>query len=139
MRDTNVSFAVRGTPIQEGNVSFGKGHSYHREGDRLTAWRDEVGKRAKEANRYRPACDGPVRLFLIFTLTRGKTVRRKEPTVNPDIDKLARGILDALKGVLYNDDAQVVQLEAVKRYEGMHKPGVSVTAYMTTLAREATA
>jgi Holliday junction resolvase RusA-like endonuclease len=38
------------------------------------------------------------------------------PIVRDDVDKLARAALDALTGVLYDDDAQVVDLVASKRY-----------------------
>lgn len=34
----------------------------------------------------------------------------------PDLDKLARAILDALTGILYRDDSQVVRIVASKRY-----------------------
>ncbi len=37
-------------------------------------------------------------------------------TKKPDLDKLARALKDALKGVLYHDDAQVVVLLARKVY-----------------------
>jgi Holliday junction resolvase RusA-like endonuclease len=32
------------------------------------------------------------------------------------VDKLARSVLDALSAVAYDDDAQVISLEAIKRY-----------------------
>jgi Holliday junction resolvase RusA-like endonuclease len=32
------------------------------------------------------------------------------------VDKLCRAVLDALTGILYHDDAQVVSLNASKRY-----------------------
>ena len=35
-----------------------------------------------------------------------------------DIDKLCRGVLDALTGVVFADDAQVVRLTAGKNYGG---------------------
>lgn len=38
------------------------------------------------------------------------------PTMRPDVDKLVRAVLDALTGVAYSDDSQVVQLVAQKRY-----------------------
>ena len=38
------------------------------------------------------------------------------PTGKPDIDKLARAILDALTGIWWDDDSRVVSLEAVKIY-----------------------
>jgi len=46
------------------------------------------------------------------------------PTVRPDIDKCARALLDALTGVLYRDDGQVVDLLARKRYS--ERPRVEV-------------
>jgi Holliday junction resolvase RusA-like endonuclease len=38
------------------------------------------------------------------------------PVVLPDVDKLARAALDALTGVAYEDDSQVVELRVRKRY-----------------------
>ena len=43
----------------------------------------------------------------------------------PDLDKLQRAVLDALTGVLFSDDGQVVQLAAVKQYG---QPGVHIVA-----------
>ena len=47
------------------------------------------------------------------------TVRAAAParmTTMPDVDKLARCALDALTGIVFRDDAQIVDLHAVKRY-----------------------
>lgn len=38
------------------------------------------------------------------------------PTVMPDVDKLSRGVLDAMTGVCYLDDAQIVDKAVHKRY-----------------------
>jgi Holliday junction resolvase RusA-like endonuclease len=38
------------------------------------------------------------------------------PIVRPDLDKLARGLLDGLTGVVWHDDEQVVDLVVRKRY-----------------------
>jgi len=38
------------------------------------------------------------------------------PNVLPDLDKLARAILDALTGIVWRDDAQVVRLAVEKVY-----------------------
>jgi Holliday junction resolvase RusA-like endonuclease len=35
----------------------------------------------------------------------------------PDLDKLVRCVLDALTGVVWNDDSQVVKIDAYKGYE----------------------
>lgn len=60
---------------------------------------------------------GPVRLEIDFFRTppkRGNLPRY--PSTRPDIDKLARAVLDALSGVLYHDDGQVVELILTKRW-----------------------
>lgn len=38
------------------------------------------------------------------------------PNVRPDLDNVVKAILDAMNGVVYQDDAQVVNLVATKRY-----------------------
>jgi Holliday junction resolvase RusA-like endonuclease len=38
------------------------------------------------------------------------------PKVKPDLDNVVKAVLDALNGVVYLDDAQVVNLVATKRY-----------------------
>lgn len=38
-------------------------------------------------------------------------------TVKPDTDKLIRSTLDALTGVAYDDDSQVVNISACKIYD----------------------
>jgi len=69
--------------------------------------------------------DGPVKVEAVFYLTRKRTVTRALPTVPPDVDKLARSLLDSLKGV-WGDDAQVVRLEVSKKY-ATGESGVAVT------------
>jgi crossover junction endodeoxyribonuclease RusA len=60
----------------------------------------------------------PVVLDLEFHLARPESApkKRRVPSVKPDIDKLCRATLDALTGVLFVDDGQVVDLSARKVY-----------------------
>ena len=46
------------------------------------------------------------------------------PTSKPDIDNVAKAILDACNGVVFRDDAQVVMLVATKAFSD--EPGVRV-------------
>jgi len=62
---------------------------------------------------------GPVLLVASFYLPRPKTGKAKHHMTRPDADKLARCVLDALSGVLYHDDGQVVQLHVRKQYAGI--------------------
>ena len=45
-----------------------------------------------------------------------KTAKQTAPTVRPDADKLLRAVLDALTGVAYTDDGQVVYAAIMKAY-----------------------
>lgn len=63
---------------------------------------------------------GPVRLTIRFVLTRPKSLPKKttDHTKRPDLDKLIRGATDALTGVIWKDDSQVVSILASKVYAG---------------------
>ena len=66
-----------------------------------------------------PPLEGAIHVTLDFLLLRPPSVsvkKRAFPSVKPDIDKLVRAALDAMKGVCYRDDAQVVVVKASKRY-----------------------
>ena len=47
------------------------------------------------------------------------------PDKKPDCDNIAKGILDALNGIAYNDDKQVIELHVYKRFT--ERPRVEVT------------
>jgi crossover junction endodeoxyribonuclease RusA len=61
---------------------------------------------------------GPVLLAVTFHLPRPQSLPKRlvHHTKKPDLDKLVRNTKDALKGVLYGDDAQVVEVRARKVY-----------------------
>lgn len=48
------------------------------------------------------------------------------PTKKPDLDNVAKAILDALNGVAFNDDKNVVELHVVKRYAEQPKARVVI-------------
>src|SRR3972149_1472008 len=93
-------------------------------------WQSRVHWAALTALNTSPApAQTPVELEVKFLLSRGKSVRRPLPSVPPDLDKLARGLLDPLTRVLYEDDAQVTDLVLRKRYaDDGAPPGALITA-----------
>ena len=50
---------------------------------------------------------------------------RERPTKKPDCDNIAKIILDALNGIAYDDDRQIVEVYVSKRYSD--EPRVEVT------------
>jgi len=71
--------------------------------------------------------DGPLRVWLHFTLLRPKSLKKTvlQHTTRPDCDNLGKAIADALKGIIYRDDALIVDKRVTKRYG--EPPGVMVT------------
>lgn len=61
---------------------------------------------------------GPLELNISFHLSRPKSLPTKtvDHTKRPDLDKLIRGATDALTGVIWKDDAQLVVITAAKYY-----------------------
>ena len=51
-----------------------------------------------------------------FERPKGRDRWRLDPCVRPDVDKLVRALLDALTGIAYHDDGQVVALSVRKIY-----------------------
>ncbi|GIO33667.1 hypothetical protein J2TS6_48080 [Paenibacillus albilobatus] len=46
------------------------------------------------------------------------------PTTKPDVDNYLKGVKDALKGVIWKDDSQVVEVFVQKRYSS--RPRIEV-------------
>ena len=78
---------------------------------------------------HRPPLDGPLRLRAVFVFPRpathfgtGRNAGRLKPSApvycrtRPDVDKLLRAIGDAITGVVFRDDARVVDVAAEKHY-----------------------
>ena len=80
----------------------------------LKKWRTSIANTYKLMNKA--TIGGAVQLELTFVLVKPKTVKRIYPFVRPDLDKLCRAVLDALTGIAYKDDQQVVSLFATKSY-----------------------
>jgi crossover junction endodeoxyribonuclease RusA len=120
------SFFIPGNPIPQGSMKIiGKRMIHTRQKD-LYAWRQAVGEAAQGAG-ITPLT-GSVTVDAWFYIERKKSVKRDEPNVRPDLDKLTRAILDALTGVAYVDDAQVTRINVSKEYaKALDSVGVCVT------------
>jgi crossover junction endodeoxyribonuclease RusA len=114
------SFWVDGTPATKGSWrSYGPGR-FVPDNTRERPWSNAVAWVAK-ASGIRPV-DGPVHLTVECFYPRPKKPRHSFPSKN-DCDKAARSVMDALSGVAYADDQQVVRLVATKAFAGDKGPG----------------
>ena len=125
-----IEFTAKGLPVPQGSTK-----SYVVNGHVVTAhdakglaqWRQIVAFQAQSLGAT--ILDGPVRISLVFTLQRPKTLpkRIQYPAKRPDLDKLIRSVLDAITHILIVDDSQVVDIFAVKLYATPSVgPGVKV-------------
>lgn len=117
------SFFVPGKPQawQRARLSGGR----HFTDDRTRAYKHAVGTLAA-AVLHGTQIDGPVemRVAAIYAVPASWSKRKRtqaftdavRPMSKPDVDNVAKGIMDALNGIAYRDDAQVVQLVVSKRY-----------------------
>lgn len=141
-----VCFFVPGIPRPQGSKRYlGPGKVVESGAKRLAPWRADVRAAAEQAlgdDGPGVLWDQPVKVQLIFWLPRpkahfgsGRNADKVKPSAprwpagRPDLDKLARAVLDAITGVVIADDSTVVDLCLRKRYahNGGPRFGVSVT------------
>jgi Holliday junction resolvase RusA-like endonuclease len=133
-----LTFDVPGIPAPQGSLKAiptkGGGVNVIHDQPRLKDWRSLVAYTAYQHWRWGMTA-GPVALRLEFRLPVLKSApkrRRIEPiSQRNDVDKLARGVLDSLTGIVYGDDAQVTELHATKQYAYDDPPGLTVTVEWT--------
>jgi crossover junction endodeoxyribonuclease RusA len=94
---------------------------------KLRPWRQEVAATAEAYMHHEKAIlfkrPQPVRLEIIFIFPRPKSVKAGAyKTTMPDLDKLTRALKDALTGIVYEDDAQVVKCNSTKTFAAPGTP-----------------
>ncbi len=140
-----MTITVIGTPGPQGSKSFKGmrgGHAILTESSaKVKPWREAVIYKARENGKK---FIGAVSVECVFTLVKPKTApkrRRTLPDKKPDIDKLLRSTLDALKmaGTI-EDDARVVEVSGHKRYPNEGDGALDVPGALITIrTMEATA
>ncbi|WP_408931109.1 RusA family crossover junction endodeoxyribonuclease [Corynebacterium sp. YSMAA1_1_D6] len=125
-----ISFRVVGEPAPKGSKRHVGNGRMIESSKKLPAWMRSVKQEAAK-NRPSEPIDAPVSVYMHFYLPRPKRPRYDAPAVKPDVDKLARAILDSLEaaGVLTND-SRVTLLRAIKHYAtDTTPPGAEITIH----------
>lgn len=139
MTEEKNEFTVYGNPMAQGRPRFYRRGSFVGVYDPVKSknWKSEVKRQAIE-NKVR-VLEGALGMSLHFKLPRPKSLPKKfkHHTKKPDVDNLAKGIKDGLKGVCYKDDSQVVMLVVTKTYaESGEQTGVDVILAQISENRE---
>lgn len=120
-----VKFTVPGKPTGKGRPRFNRktGRTYTPKG---TADYERVVKKAYLSASSGVCLNGPIRakITACYSIPMSWSNKKKEaalaghilPTVKPDLDNVAKAVLDALNGIAYDDDSAVVQLIICKSY-----------------------
>lgn len=120
-----IQFTVFGKPEPQGSTRAFIPRGWTRpiittSSKKMKPWRQQITGSAIDAKGIKlwKREEGGVRLHLIFFYSRPPSLAKKWTLLNkkPDIDKLARCVLDALTGIAYEDDSQVIVLHTVKMY-----------------------
>jgi crossover junction endodeoxyribonuclease RusA len=109
-------FSVAGLPIPQGSLKMMNGNIVHVKDKELRAWRTDVGNTAKNCGVQVIEKNRGAIIDLMFCMPKPSSVKRSIPSTRPDLDKLIRAVLDALTGIAYVDDGQVVAITASKIY-----------------------
>ena len=123
-----IAFTARGLPVAQGSVkAFVRGGHAVVVGvsSPLAAWRHAIATEARNAMGDTPTLTGPVVVSAWFTFSRPPSHLRRDGTVKSaapryppvDADKLARATGDALSGVVYRDDKQIVVWHVHKAWD----------------------
>jgi crossover junction endodeoxyribonuclease RusA len=116
---------VRGTPAPQGSKRHVGGGRMIEMSKAVGPWREAVRGETQRAMLGRSPVTRPVSVLINFYLPRPKSLAKSItlPAKRPDIDKLARAVLDGLtEGGAWLDDGQVVRLMCQKNYAGQENP-----------------
>lgn len=117
MGDSLISFTVYGEPIPWKRPRFNGKSKHVYEDSKVKDYKAKVIEAFEESGGKVYEKDVPLRMSVRFYLRVPKSASKKKvadliskffPTKRPDNDNLYKGIADALNGIAYYDDSQIV-------------------------------
>ena len=125
----DIEIYIPGNPVAQGRPKFARrgAHVTTYDPDKSRDWKNYVKMTVAEDVQAPFPAGMPLVMSVQFHLLRPASISAKKrpfPTVKPDVDNLVKGIKDALTGIAWVDDCQVIRLYASKEYTD--KPGVSI-------------
>lgn len=123
MPKTDVTLRLEGEPVAKARPRMTRsGHVYTP--DKTTKAENEIRRAWQE--KHGSMIEGPVAVSVVFMLKMPETWSKAKkllaqdqevlPTKKPDVDNLVKTVFDALNGMAYDDDKQIVELSARKVY-----------------------
>lgn len=138
-----IKFTVSGEPVAKGRPRATAAGGFVRmyTPKKTATYEEHVAYCAiaamNESGLIRPL-ECPVKIDLVACMPIPKSMSKKKreqaiaglivPAKKPDIDNVAKSILDGLNGVVFKDDNQIVQLIVTKCYSDVPKVDVSIVS-----------
>lgn len=129
-------FVVEGKPVGKGRPRFKRVGNFVQTYTPANTAEYEKLVRLRFQNAGGVITDKPVRVAVVAFFAPPKSIRKREkadmlsnlilPMKKPDVDNIAKIILDALNGIAYKDDSQVVELSVKKKYASEAKVSVHI-------------
>lgn len=136
---TSVHFFVPGKPQGKGRpraVARGKFVRMYTP-EKTASYESTVALAASQAMKGRAPIEGPVAVIMAIALPVPASWSKKKqaqalggmllPITKPDMDNVIKAVYDAINGVVWGDDTQVVDERTTKRYAAT--PGVDVFVF----------
>lgn len=121
-----IEFTVYGTPRPQGSKRHVGNGIMIEMSKQLKPWRQEVSQTAIALQVPMIAPHVPVELTANFYFKKPKSAKRQAMTTRPDSSKLLRAIEDALTGIVFHDDAQIVETHIRKHYGGPERVEIMI-------------
>jgi Holliday junction resolvase RusA-like endonuclease len=130
-----IQFTVYGEPVAQGRPKFSTVGGFPRAYDPAKS-RDYKDYVRLAASKHAPAAllEGPLGIAVTAFRSTPKSFSQKKaaaaergdilPVTKPDADNYLKGVKDALKGIIWKDDSQVVDAFVRKRYSA--RPRIEV-------------
>lgn len=122
-----ITFNFPIDPVPKGRPRLAKGRVFTPK--KTKDFEDNIKKMASQQYRNGPIKDA-VAITVVFVIKKPKTVKREYPTVKPDIDNFVKSLCDGLNGIAWVDDAQVIEVNASKKYGQVGGIFVDVRPYL---------
>lgn len=129
-------FEIEGKPVGKGRPRFRRMGNFVQTYTPTATAEYEKLVRLRFQNAGGVVTDKPVKIEIVAFFAPPKSVRKKDkiemlanrilPEKKPDVDNVAKIILDALNKIAYKDDAQVVELSVKKLYSEVAKVFVHI-------------
>jgi len=124
----SISFTVYGKPVAKGRarVTIRGGFARAYTPDKTVRYEKLIAHEARLAMLGKALFEGPVSMMLSIYLCIPRAWNKKKrlsaingdiyPITKPDSDNICKGVSDALNGIIYKDDSQIVDHLISKRY-----------------------